>query len=102
MNQTGVRSTGSRRAARTSSGSDERVEDTARQSRHNQMADLRLGIDVSPLELTEAGTARYLRNLLGHLEGVSVRRYSFSGASRPAKVARDILWYLGALPLRAA
>jgi glycosyltransferase involved in cell wall biosynthesis len=65
------------------------------------MADLRLGIDVSPLELTDAGTARYLRNLLDRLDGVSVRRYSFSGASRPAKVARDTLWYLGALPLRA-
>ena len=66
------------------------------------MADLRLGIDVSPLELTDAGTARYLRNLLGRLDGVSVRPYSFSGTSRPAKVTRDILWYLGALPLRAA
>jgi alpha-1,3-rhamnosyl/mannosyltransferase len=66
------------------------------------MADLRLGIDVSPLELTDAGTARYLRNLLDRLDGVSVRRYSFPGTSRPAKVARDILWYLGPLPLRAA
>ena len=66
------------------------------------MADLRLGIDVSPLELTDAGTARYLRNLLDRLDGVEVRRYSFPGTSRPAKVTRDMLWYLGALPLRAA
>ena len=64
--------------------------------------ELRVGIDVSPIELTEAGTARYIRNLLRALDGVDVHRYSFPGASRPAKVARDVLWYLGALPLNAA
>jgi glycosyltransferase involved in cell wall biosynthesis len=64
--------------------------------------ELRVGIDVSPFELTEAGTARYIRNLLAALEGVDVRRYSFPGASRPAKVARDAFWYLGVLPLNAA
>jgi glycosyltransferase involved in cell wall biosynthesis len=66
------------------------------------MAELRLGIDVSPLELTEAGTARYLRNLLSHLEGASIERYSLRGASRSTKVRRDILWYLDALPRKAA
>jgi glycosyltransferase involved in cell wall biosynthesis len=66
------------------------------------MADLRIGIDVSPLELTGAGTARYLRNLLAALDGVEIRRYSFPGASRPVKVARDVGWYLGVLPQRAA
>jgi glycosyltransferase involved in cell wall biosynthesis len=64
--------------------------------------ELRVGVDVSPFQLTEAGTARYLRNLLAALHGVDVREYSFPGSSRPAKVTRDILWYLGALPLRAA
>jgi glycosyltransferase involved in cell wall biosynthesis len=66
--------------------------------------ELRVGIDVSPLELTGAGTARYLRNLLGALEeqdGLRIRRHRFPGASRPAKVARDTLWYLGALPVSA-
>ena len=53
------------------------------------MGDLRLGIDVSPLELTEAGTARYLRNLLSHLDGVTVERYAVPGRSRSAKVRRD-------------
>jgi hypothetical protein len=33
------------------------------------MAELRVGIDVSPLELTGAGTAPYLRNLLDQLAG---------------------------------
>jgi glycosyltransferase involved in cell wall biosynthesis len=66
------------------------------------MAELRLGIDVSPLELTEAGTARYLRNLLSHLEGTSIERYSLRGASRSTKVRRDVFWYLDALPRKAA
>jgi glycosyltransferase involved in cell wall biosynthesis len=64
--------------------------------------ELRVGIDVSPFELTEAGTTRYIRNLLAAFEGVDVQRYSFPGASRAAKVARDGLWYLAALPLQAA
>jgi glycosyltransferase involved in cell wall biosynthesis len=66
------------------------------------MRDLRVGIDVSPLELTGAGTARYLRKLLAALEaepGLDLRRHRFPGSSRPAKVARDTAWYLGALPV---
>ena len=66
------------------------------------MTDLRLGIDVSPLELTEAGTARYLRKLLEHLHGVSIQQYSVPGSSRSAKVRRDVLWYLRTLPRKAA
>ena len=66
------------------------------------MAELRLGIDVSPLELTEAGTARYLRHLLSHLDGASIEEYSVRGASRTAKVRRDVLWYLRTLPRKAA
>jgi glycosyltransferase involved in cell wall biosynthesis len=65
------------------------------------MGNLRVGIDVSPLELTGAGTARYLRKLTAALErepGIELRRHRFPGASRVAKVARDTGWYLGALP----
>jgi glycosyltransferase involved in cell wall biosynthesis len=68
------------------------------------MPDLRVGIDVSPLELTRAGTARYVRNLLDGLEGeqgLELRLHRFPGTSRAAKVARDTGWYLGALPLSA-
>ena len=68
------------------------------------MAELRVGIDVSPLELTGAGTARYLSKLLGALEqepGLELRRHRFPGSSRPAKVVRDTAWYLGALPVAA-
>ena len=66
------------------------------------MRDLRVGIDISPLELTGAGTARYLRKLLGALEqepGIELRRHRFPGSSRPAKITRDTAWYLGALPV---
>ena len=66
------------------------------------VTDLRVGIDVSPLELTEAGTARYLRNLLSHLDGVTVERYAVPGRSRSAKVRRDLFWYLRTLPRKAA
>jgi glycosyltransferase involved in cell wall biosynthesis len=68
------------------------------------MSNLRVGIDVSPLELTGAGTARYVRRLLESLEGRSgleLRRHRFPGSSRPAKIARDTAWYLAALPVGA-
>jgi glycosyltransferase involved in cell wall biosynthesis len=63
---------------------------------------LQVGIDLSPLHLTGAGTARYLRNLLVALErepGIELRGHCFPGTSQPAKVARDTAWYLGALPV---
>jgi glycosyltransferase involved in cell wall biosynthesis len=68
------------------------------------MTPLRVGIDTSPLVLTRAGTARYLRNLLAALdeeESLEIRRYRFGGNGRLAKVARDTGWYLAGLPLLA-
>ncbi|MFN2470703.1 MAG: glycosyltransferase family 4 protein [Gaiellaceae bacterium] len=65
---------------------------------------LRAGIDLSPLALTRAGTARYVVNLLAALETldeVELRRFRFSRSGRAAKLARDTAWYLGALPLAA-
>jgi glycosyltransferase involved in cell wall biosynthesis len=47
-------------------------------------------MDVSPLLQTRAGTARYVRGLLRHLE---VERLSLPGAGRAATLARDLLWY---------
>jgi glycosyltransferase involved in cell wall biosynthesis len=47
-------------------------------------------MDVSPLVQTRAGTARYVRGLLAHLD---VERVAFGGASRAATLARDALWY---------
>jgi glycosyltransferase involved in cell wall biosynthesis len=64
---------------------------------------LQVGLDVSPLVLTRAGTARYVTSLLTALEQepVELRRYSFPGQSRARKIVRDTYWYLSALP-RAA
>jgi glycosyltransferase involved in cell wall biosynthesis len=65
---------------------------------------VRVGIDVSPLALTRAGTARYLTNLLAELDRapeLELRRYSFGGAGRMTRIIRDTVWYLSALPRRA-
>ena len=68
------------------------------------MPDLRIGMDVSPLVLTRAGTARYVRSLVEGLReaGTDIaREYSFGGPGRPTRIVRDTAWYLAALPLLA-
>jgi glycosyltransferase involved in cell wall biosynthesis len=64
---------------------------------------LRVGIDVSPLALTRAGTARHIRSLLAALENedVELRRYALGGSSGALVPVRDVGWYLAALPVRA-
>jgi glycosyltransferase involved in cell wall biosynthesis len=63
---------------------------------------MRVGIDVSPLRQTRAGTARYLRGILPHLEQlVRVDRLTWGGSRKAATVARDTWWYPVALPRRA-
>jgi glycosyltransferase involved in cell wall biosynthesis len=55
-----------------------------------------VGIDVSPLVQTRAGTARYINALLrelGERRDVAVRRLAFGGSSRAASVVRDAAWY---------
>ena len=61
-------------------------------------------LDTSPLALSRAGTARYLRGLCAGLEEepeVHVRQRAFGARGRLAAPVRDIGWYLGALPLLA-
>ena len=68
------------------------------------MAPLRVGIDVSPLALTRAGTARHIRSLLQQLDNESeleLRRYGLGGTSRALVPVRDLGWYLAALPATA-
>ena len=68
------------------------------------MPDLRIGMDFSPLVLTRAGTARYVRSLVEGLReaGTEIaREYSFGGPARPTRIVRDAAWYLAALPLLA-
>jgi glycosyltransferase involved in cell wall biosynthesis len=65
---------------------------------------LQVGLDVSPLALTRAGTARYLESLLAALEDepeANVRRYAYGGEGRLRKVARDAFWYPAVLARKA-
>jgi glycosyltransferase involved in cell wall biosynthesis len=59
---------------------------------------VRVGIDVSPLVQTRAGTARYIRALLDRNE---YERLAWGGRGRLATVARDAWWYPTALPSEA-
>ena len=66
---------------------------------------MRLAVDVSPLALTRAGTARYLNGLLPELEampGLDLLRLAFARKGRVAKIARDVGWYVASLPRAAA
>src|SRR5919198_1388748 len=68
------------------------------------MAALRVGIDVSPLVQTRAGTARYVSELTAALVGrreLELRRYRFGGSGRASAAVRDTLWYPALLPARA-
>jgi glycosyltransferase involved in cell wall biosynthesis len=63
-----------------------------------------IAFDTSPLAQTKAGTARYIRGLLGELERaptLGLQRHSFALRGRAAVPVRDVGWYLGALPLLA-
>lgn len=59
---------------------------------------MRVGIDVSPLRQTRAGTARYIRGLLAHLD---LEPLCFGGPGRAATIARDVWWYPVGLPREA-
>lgn len=51
---------------------------------------MRVGLDVSPLQQTRAGTARYVRGLLAHND---YEPLEFRGHGRLATVVRDAWWY---------
>jgi glycosyltransferase involved in cell wall biosynthesis len=62
---------------------------------------VKVGIDLSPLVQTRAGTARHVRGLVQALEGrpdLDLVGVSSPGAGRLATVRRDAVWY----PLRLA
>src|SRR5689334_2070866 len=65
---------------------------------------MKVGIDVAPLVLDNAGTARYVRGVLDELERRSepeVRRLTWGGDGRLTAVARDVAWYPVGLPLQS-
>ena len=66
---------------------------------------MKVGLDVSPLLQTRAGTARWvagLRRGLQAREDVDLVPFTWGGEGRWTAVARDVLWYPALLPLAAA
>jgi glycosyltransferase involved in cell wall biosynthesis len=61
---------------------------------------MRVGLDVSPLDQTRAGSARYIAQLEA-LDEVELVRLAFHGSSRVATLLRDAAWYPVVLPRRA-
>jgi glycosyltransferase involved in cell wall biosynthesis len=58
---------------------------------------MRVGLDVSPLDQTAAGTARYLSALEG-IDGVDLVRLVLHGHGRAKTIYRDAVWYPALLP----
>ena len=52
---------------------------------------MRVALDVSPLRLTQAGTARYIENLVARIDGVE--EVAFGGSSRAGVLGRELWWY---------
>jgi glycosyltransferase involved in cell wall biosynthesis len=51
---------------------------------------MNVAMDVTPLRLTQAGTARYIRNLRQRLD---VQPVAFGGANRASVLTRELWWY---------
>ena len=51
---------------------------------------MKVAMDVTPLRLTRAGTARYIRNLRQRLD---VEPVAFGGPGRASVLARELWWY---------
>jgi glycosyltransferase involved in cell wall biosynthesis len=65
---------------------------------------VRVGVDVSPLVQTRAGTARHVRGLVGALRdrpGLELELLSFGGPGRASSVVRDAAWYPHGIAHRA-
>ncbi|HWX08712.1 MAG TPA: glycosyltransferase family 1 protein, partial [Gaiellaceae bacterium] len=63
---------------------------------------MKVALDVTPLEQTRAGTARYLKALLPRLDReVSIERVRGYSRGRPGTLWLDLAWYPHVLPHRA-
>lgn len=63
-----------------------------------------VGLDVTPLIQTRAGTARYINGLVRELrrrEDVALRYLAFGGTARAWNLPRDAVWYPFVLPRTA-
>ena len=65
---------------------------------------MRVGVDISPLVQTRAGTARHVRGLLAALRdrpGLELELLAYGGPGRVSSVVRDAYWYPRTLRRRA-
>ena len=65
---------------------------------------MNVAFDVAPLVLDNAGTARYVRGVLGALrsrDDVEVHEVSWGRPGRAMAAIRDVAWYPALLPLQA-
>jgi len=65
---------------------------------------VKAGIDVAPLLLDNAGTARYVRGVVGELRSrpeVELHELTWGRGGRLTAAVRDVAWYPFALPLGA-
>jgi glycosyltransferase involved in cell wall biosynthesis len=65
---------------------------------------VKVGIDISPLVQTRAGTARHVRGLLTALRdrpGLELELLAYGGPGRVSSVVRDAYWYPAAVRRRA-
>jgi glycosyltransferase involved in cell wall biosynthesis len=65
---------------------------------------VRVGLDLSPLVQTRAGTARYVNGLHGELEKhpeLQLHPLAFGGRGKAAALIRDTAWYFALLPWAA-
>jgi glycosyltransferase involved in cell wall biosynthesis len=58
---------------------------------------MKVGLDVSPLDQTRAGTARYIDGLAA-VDGIELVRLGHQGSGRLSTVYRDAWWYPVSLP----
>jgi glycosyltransferase involved in cell wall biosynthesis len=52
---------------------------------------MKVALDVSPLRLTQAGTARYIESLVARIDGVE--QIAFGGSGRGGVLGRELWWY---------
>jgi alpha-1,3-rhamnosyl/mannosyltransferase len=52
---------------------------------------MKIALDVSPLRLTQAGTARYIESLAARIDGVE--QIAFGGGGRAGVLGRELWWY---------
>jgi len=52
---------------------------------------MKVALDVSPLRLTQAGTARYIESLVARIDGVE--QIAFGGGGRAGVLGRELWWY---------